>query len=174
MFILKWKDLVKKLITTGLLLLLVSCSSAVESPSTAAPTFETVSSAMPIETPQPLPSTAPNAESSATAIPGSGDIQNPQGAPLNEWRGIPIMPEAVGGQEFSPDNAYSFRANTTAEEVQSFYTETLRELGWSQPFEDSFDANGGTMTFRKVGSSLTITVTPSKDSVVVLLVMVLA
>ena len=84
------------------------------------------------------------------------------------------MPEAVTGQEFTPDNAYSFRVNTSAEEVQDFYTETLGELGWSKPFESSFDAHGGIMTFRKVGSSLTITVTPLEDSVVVLLVMVLA
>lgn len=84
------------------------------------------------------------------------------------------MPEAVTGQEFTPDNAYSFRVNTSAEEVQDFYIETLGELGWSQPFESSFDANGGMINFRKEGSSLTITVTPSEDSVVVLLVLVLA
>ena len=84
------------------------------------------------------------------------------------------MPEAIAGQEFTPDNAYSFRVDTTAEDVQNFYTETLSALGWSQPFESSSDTNGGTMTFRNVGSSLTITVTPSEDGLVVLLVMVLA
>lgn len=84
------------------------------------------------------------------------------------------MPDAVAGQEFSNDNAYSFRVNRTATEVQDFYTETLTDLGWSQPLDSSFDESGGTITFRKVGSSLSITVTASGDSVVVLLVMALA
>ena len=165
----------KKLITASLFLLtLVSCSNTVPATPTAAPTLEPLPSAIPTGTSQALPAATSTADVLATTMPDSGGILNPQGPPLGEWRGIPIMPEAVAGQEFTPDNAYSFRVNTSAKDVQDFYTETLSELGWSQPFESSFDAHGGTMTFRKVGSSLTITVTPLEDSVVVLLVMVLA
>jgi hypothetical protein len=166
---------VKKLITASLLLLtLISCSSAVQPMSTSAPTFEALLSATPTETLQAFSSATPTFEAAATAMPDSGDVLDPQGSPVQEWRGIPIMPEAITGQEFTPDNAYSFRVNTSAEEVQDFYTETLSELGWSQPFETSFNANGGMINFRKEGSSLTITVTPLEDSVVVLLVMALA
>ena len=151
----------KKLIAASFLFFtLVSCSSAVQPIATAVPTFET------------LPSTIPVIVSTAMTEPG--DILDPHGTPLQEWRGVPILPAAIAGQEFAEDNAYGFRANVTAKEVQDFYIETLTELGWRQPFNNPFDANGGRMTFRKEGSSVSITVTSSEDSVVVLLVMTLA
>ena len=104
-------------------------------------------------------------------MPNAGNILDPQGTPVREWRGIPILPEATLGQEFSEDNAYSFKAKITAENVQDFYGERLAELGWSQPFDDPFDAQGGMLVFRKEAASLAISVTSTDDSVVVLLVL---
>lgn len=129
---------------------------------------------IPAETLHVLPSSVPTLQSPGSAVPDSGDFLDPEGNPAQEWRGIPIMPEAVAGQEFPINNAYSFRAQVTAQEVQAFYDKRLIQLGWSQPFDSPFDENGGTMTFRKEGSSLAITVASSRDSVVVLLVMTLA
>ena len=97
-----------------------------------------------------------------------------QETPVQEWRGIPIMPEATAGLEFAVNNAYSFEVKASARDVQAFYEERLTELGWSQPFDSPFDENGGTMTFRKERSSLAIMVTPSEGSMVVLLVLTLA
>ena len=133
-----------------------------------------IASAIPAETLEALPSTVPTFEALASAMPDIEHIFNPQGTPVEEWRGIPIMPAAVAGQDFSENNSYSFRANVTPKEVQDFYTQKLTELGWSQPFTFPFDANGGMMSFRKEQSSLQIIVTPSEGSVVVLLVMVMA
>jgi len=120
------------------------------------------------------PSATPTLEQAASSIPEAGELLNPQGAPLQEWRGIPIMPVAVAGQEFSADNSYSFKAEATPEEVQDFYNEKLTQLGWSQPFDNTLNADGGSMTFRKEAGSLTITVVPAEGSVVVLLVLTLA
>jgi hypothetical protein len=174
----KWKSFVKKLITASFLLLtLVACSNVAQLTPTAVPTFEPLPSVIPTETLQALsslPSTTPAAETITTAMPDPGDVLDPRGIPVREWRGIPIMPEAITGQEFGNNNAYSFKTNATAKEVQDFYTERLAELGWSQPLNSPFDANGGTMTFRKAGSSLAVTVASSEDSFVVLLVMTLA
>lgn len=117
---------------------------------------------------QETPAAAPTLEEQASPMP---DDQEP---PVQEWRGIPIMPEATAGLEFALNNAYSFEVKASAREVQTFYEERLTELGWSQPFDTPFDENGGTMTFRKERSSVAIMVTPSGDSVVVLLVMTLA
>ena len=128
------------------MLTFVSCSTAVQETPAAAPTLEEQASPMP-------------------------DDQEP---PVQEWRGIPIMPEATAGLEFAVNNAYSFEVKASAREVQAFYEERLSELGWSQPFDSPFDENGGTMTFRKERSSVAIMVTPSGDSVVVLLVRTLA
>jgi hypothetical protein len=133
-----------------------------------------IASVIPEETLQALPSAIPTFEALASAMPDFENMLNPQGTPVQEWREIPIMPEATAGQEFSENNTYSFRANVTAKDVQDFYKEKLTELGWSEPFDFPFEAAGGIMVFRKEQSSLQIIVTSSEGSVVVLLVMALA
>jgi hypothetical protein len=120
------------------------------------------------ETLQAIPSAFPTAEAFATSI---GDSFNPQGTPVQEWRGIPIMPQAVAGEEFSESNTYSFRVNATAQEVQEFYGQQLGPLGWTQPFEVPLEAEGGLLIFQKENSSLMILITPSEDSLVVILTM---
>jgi hypothetical protein len=104
-------------------------------------------------------------------MPDVGNMLDPQGTPVQEWRGIPVMPVAVAGQEFSENNTYSFKANVTAKDVQDFYNAALTERGWSQPFSAPFEADGGLMLFRKDQSSLAVTVIASEGSVVVLLVL---
>ena len=165
----------KRLIISSFLLwILVSCSNAVPIAPAASATSEALTTMIPAETLQVLPSSAPTLEALDSAVPDPVDILDPQGNPAQEWRGIPIMPEAIAGQEFAVNNAYSFKVQASAQDVQAFYDERLTPLGWSQPFYSSFDEDGGTMTFRKEGSSLTITVTSSEDSAVVLLVMAFA
>ena len=129
---------------------------------------------IPAETLQVLPSSIPTLQALGSAVPDPVDVLDPQGNPAQEWRGIPIMSEAIAGQEFAVNNAYSFTVQASAQDVQAFYDERLTQLGWSQPFESPFDENGGMMTFRKERSSLAITVTPSEDSMVVLLVLTVA
>src|SRR5690349_10333768 len=122
------------------------------------------------ETLQALPSAMPTLEALASSLPDFGNMFDPQGAPVQEWRGIPILPQAIAGQEFSENNTYSFKANVTAKEVQDFYNEKLASLGWSQPFSLPIESEGGLMVFRKDQDSLAVTITPSEGSVVVLLV----
>ena len=133
-----------------------------------------IASAIPQETIDAFPSMVPTFEALASSMPDIGNMLDPQGTPVQEWRGIPIMPDAVAGQEFSENNTYSFKANVTAKDVQDFYKQKLTDLGWSQPFDVPFDANGGAMVFRKDQSSLAITVIPSEGSVLVWLVLTLA
>ena len=130
-----------------------------------------IASAIPAETLQALPSAIPSLEALASALPDFGNMFNPQGAPVQEWRGIPILPQATAGQEFSENHTYSFKANVTAKEVQDFYNEKLTALGWSQPFSLPIETEGGLMVFRKDQDSLAVTITPSEGSVVVLLVL---
>jgi hypothetical protein len=134
-------------------------------------TIQAIGSVIPAETLQALPSMAPTLEALASSMPDIGNMLNPQGTPLQEWRGVPVMPQAVAGQEFSENNTYSFRANAAAEDVQNFYNTELTALGWSQPFSFPFGPEGGAMAFRKDQSSLAVTVIPSEGSVVVLLVL---
>ena len=131
-------------------------------------TLQALPSALPMETLEALPSVAPTIEALATDF---GDFLNPQGTPAQEWKGIPIMPQATAGQEFSERNTYSFKAPVTVKEVQDFYNQKLTALGWSQPFTLPGGAEGGIMTFQKDNSTLVVTITSSDKSVVVLLTM---
>ena len=130
-----------------------------------------IASAIPAETLQALPSLAPTLEALASSMPPVGNMLDPQGTPVQEWRGIPIMPQAVAGQEFTENNTYSFKANVTAKDVQDFYNQRLTELGWSQPFNVPFETDGGVILFQKDQNSLAITVIASEGSVTVLLVL---
>jgi hypothetical protein len=129
-------------------------------------TLQALASAIPAETLQALPSMAPTLQALATEF---GDFFNPQGAPVAEWNGIPIMPQATAGQEFSENNTYSFKANVTTTEVQDFYNEQLTILGWNQPFSIPVEAEGGILTFQKDNSTLLITITSSEGTVTVIL-----
>lgn len=139
-------------------------------------TLQAIGSAIPVETLQAIGSAIPveTLQAMPSALPDIGNMLDPQGTPVQEWRGIPIMPDAVTGQEFSESNTYSFKANVTAKDVQDFYNQRLTELGWSQPFNVPFESDGGIMVFRKDQSSLAVTVMASEGSVVVLLVLTLA
>lgn len=125
-----------------------------------------IASAIPIETLQALPSAVPTLESLATVF---GDITNPQGTPVQQWNGIPIMPQATVGQEFSDTSTYSFKANVTTTEVQTFYDEQLTALGWTQPFSIPVEEQGGILTFQKDNSTLLITITFSNGTSLVML-----
>jgi hypothetical protein len=127
-----------------------------------------IASMIPAETLQALPSSAPTIEALATQF---GNALNPQGAPAQEWKGVPIMPQATAGQEFTENgtNIYSFKASVTAQEVQDFYKDKMTALGWNQSFSMPGGSEGGFMAFQKDSSFLTIVITSSKGAVVVLL-----
>lgn len=134
-------------------------------------TLQALPSVIPAETLQALPSAIPTLEIISSAIPDFENIFNPEGTPAEEWRGIPVMPQATAGQEFGENNTYSFRAEATVKEVQEFYSQTLVSLGWEQPFSFPMENAGGLMVFQKDGSTLTVTITFSDGTAVVLLTM---
>ena len=171
----------KFLMVFGLILFVLACNFATQpledvqniagtaqSITTALPleTLQALGSAIPAETLQAIPSVVPTIEALATVF---GDVTNPQGTPVQEWRGIPIMSQATVGQEFSETNTYSFKANVATTEVQDFYSEQLSALGWNQPFSIPVGAEGGLLTFQKDSSTLLITITASEGSVTVTL-----
>jgi hypothetical protein len=127
-----------------------------------------IASMIPAETLQALPSAAPTIEALATQF---GNALDPQGAPAQDWKGVPVMPQATAGQEFTENgaNIYSFKASATAQEVQDFYKDKMTALGWSQSLSMPGGSEGGFMAFQKDSSFLTIVITSSEGGVVVLL-----
>lgn len=114
-----------------------------------ASTAQAVASSMPIETLQALPS----------AMPDVSGMLNPTGKPASDWKDIPIMPQATAGQEFSEHN-YSFKALVAAADVQAFYDEKLKSLGWQSAVGLQVTGKGGIMVFQKGSELLTITIAP--------------
>lgn len=126
--------------------------------------------ANPISGAQNLASTA---EAMASAIPsGIPDVSkylNPQGQPVTDWNGIPVMPQASAGEEFNK-STYSYRVSgMTAQDIQGFYNDKLKTLGWSSPFSAQGGSAGGLMLFTKESQVLTITITQADQDQVVLL-----
>ncbi|MEJ5225295.1 MAG: hypothetical protein WHV44_12630 [Anaerolineales bacterium] len=141
----------------------------------AVETAQAVATALPVETLMALPTMVddvmPTLEAGMTAlpeIPGMGDLANmfdPKGEPVAEWKGIPVMPQAVAGQEFPDIFSYSYRAPVKVEEVTKFYEDSLTPKGWTSMF--SMPPSGESVVLIYTGdqgAALTITVTPSLDS----------
>lgn len=129
-------------------------------------TLRALPSVIPAETLQAIPSVVPTFEAIATEF---GGFFNPQGTPVQEWRGIPIMPQATVGQEFTENDTYSFKANVTTKEVQDFYNDKLSALGWKQVVSFPVEAEGGLIIFQKDSNALTITMARSDDVTTVVL-----
>jgi hypothetical protein len=134
-------------------------------------TLQAMASQIPVETLQALPSSMPTFEALASQIAPIGDMFNPQGTPVSEWNGIPVMTQATAGQDFPDTKSYSFKANATVKEAEDFYKAELETLGWSSLVNMPSDANGAILLFNKDSSTLTITIAESEGQIIVILTM---
>lgn len=142
----------------------------------AVETVQSLATALPIETLQALPSALPmeTIEAVASNIP---DLENfnyfdPQGAPVAEWEGIPIMPQATAGQEFADTNTYSFKTDATPQEVQEFYDSQLTDLGWSSVFSLPVSDDGGILSFSNESNFITVTISKIDSTTIVVISLV--
>jgi len=77
--------------------------------------------------------------------------------PLASWNGIPIMAEATAGQV--ADHArYSFDVPVDSGTIESFYSDTLKSLGWNL-----VDKQWLGMEFTKDKRTLLVTFAPKSD-----------
>jgi hypothetical protein len=153
-------------LATVLLFATIACgliSNPINQAKGLAATAQAMASAMP----SGMPSGMPN----IPGLPDVGSYLDPTGTPVSEWNGIPIMSQATAGQEFNA-NTYSFKASGITEtDVQTFYDDQLKTLGWSPAFGAQGGAQGGLLLFTKESHFLTITVTTKDSAVVVILLL---
>jgi hypothetical protein len=137
-----------------------------------ASTAQAMASSMPLETLRAFQTSLPigTLEALPSSIPDIGGFMNPQGTPVSEWNGIPIMPQATVGQEFS-SKSYSFKVNVTVAEAQAFYNDQLKSLGWTQPFSMPGGTDISVMLFRKDSSALTVTIITVENQTLVYLLL---
>jgi len=136
-----------------------TAESVASSMPNVASTVESIATNMPVETLQAL----------STSFPDVGNMFNPQGTPVKEWNGVPIMTQATAGQEFTTEKSYSFKATATVKDAEDFYNAELVKLGWSSTFTMPSSAQGAVLVFSKDKSILTVTITSQSDTSIVVL-----
>ncbi len=107
----------------------------------------------------------------ASAIPTFTGMMNPQGQPVADWNGIPVMPQAIAGQQFS-DNSYSYKVPASISDVQTFYTQKMKDLGWESLFNTELSSEGGLLIFQKDSDTVTFTVLPDTNDSANVIVMI--
>ena len=166
----------KFLLLFVLILFVLACNfvtQPIDDVQNLAGTAESIASALPFETLQALPSALP-LETIQAGIPTEfSDLDdfnyfNPEGAPLSEWNGVPIMPGSTTGQEYN-DFTYSFKVNASVEDAVAYYKDELVKLGWSSTFDLPIEGEGGIMLYSKDDSLLTLTFTRIDEETVVVL-----
>jgi len=157
-----------KFYLVGILALFILACNLVSNPindvGNAASTAQAFASEVPFETLQALSTAIPlqTLEALPSALPEGNNYLNPTGAPADQWNGIPVMPEATLGEEFS-DNVYSYTAPVTATDVQTFYNQKMESLGWSSSFGFQASGKGGILSYNKESELVIITITPDLD-----------
>ena len=163
----------KFLLVSALLVFVLACATVtqpIDDVQNLAGTAESIASAMPLETLQSLATSMP--VSTLEALPDIGEMFNPQGTPVTEWNGIPIMPQATAGQEFADANTYSFKVVATTQEVKDYYDTQLPGLGWSSMLSLPVEDEGGVLTYSKDSNFLTVTITMMEGTAVVAVTLV--
>jgi hypothetical protein len=96
-------------------------------------------------------------EALPSMIPDVASYFDPTGIPVDEWNGIPVMPAATAGEEFS-ESTYSYTVPASTTDVQTFYTQKMEELGWTSSFSFPVSGEGGILVFQKENELATITI----------------
>jgi hypothetical protein len=167
----------KYLLVTLLLVFVLACN-AISQPfnqaQDAVQTAQSLATAMPLETLQSFATSIATTVSEETveavssALPDFGNMFDPQGEPVAEWKGVPIMSQATAGQEHDSSN-YSFKFTGTAQEASDFYNAEMVNLGWTSLFSMPGNESGAVLAFQKDNNILTVTITTTGDATVVLL-----
>jgi len=164
----------KLLLLITLIVFILACNTVTKpfkDVQNVANTAESFASAMPLETLQSLATNIPvqTLEALPSSMPDFEGMFNPQGEPVAEWNGIPIMSQATAGQEFTDSKTYSFKANVTVKEASDFYTDALVKLGWSSTMSIPGDNNSAVLVYSKGSNFLNVTITAQGDATLVLL-----
>jgi len=151
----------------GLVIVLSGCSSVIQptmtpvptSTFTPLPTVTATSTVTPAPTETPLPPTETPDVIAALA---------PNGEPLNEWGGIPIMSGAIAGE--GDASSYRFTIQASLEEIQKYYEKELPKLGWSFLATGEGDSGAAILIFSGSSGPLSVSIIPNGDQYIVMLV----
>ncbi len=75
---------------------------------------------------------------------GISQYFNPVGQPATNWNGVPIMPSATAGQEWTAQGVYSFKAPGKIADAVSFYQMKMPTLGYTSFMPGASTGSAGT------------------------------
>jgi hypothetical protein len=105
-----------------------------------------------------------------SAIPDiTGNPFDPQSPPLAEWKGIPVMPQAIVGEESG--GVYVYKVTVTATEVEDYYAAQLSSLGWKTEFSIPATSGIAIFMYSKDSQILSISVTDQQDFLLIMIML---
>ena len=96
-----------------------------------------------------------------------GNVFNPSAPAVATWREIPIIPEAIAGEE--AQGFYGYKVDAPAEDIEAYYSRQLPPLGWVAEFVMPYADGMGMMMFTRDTNALTITISDVEGIMLVLL-----
>lgn len=87
---------------------------------------------------------------------------------LQEWNGIPIMRDALAGDE--QDGIYRFTTLASREEIQAFYKRELSQRGWELSGTKQGNAGAVLLIFSTDQDTVSISILPNRDKLLVMII----
>ncbi len=171
--------------------LISACSTPQASP-TPFPTITATHTPAPTET--STPTLTPTGTPTSTITPTSTDTPRPtrtplpptptdepftlplpSGDPVSEWKGIPIMPGALAGEESNAGGKanYTFTITGDVQTVQDYYTTELTKLGWSAFATGQGESGLALLIFMKGTDLLTLSIIVADEDAGLILVLII-
>lgn len=156
--------------------IILSCSAATtpsptitpkNPPTTIPPTYTST----PSFTATPEPTYTPTEEPPTPTEVGF-ILPLPEGDPVSNWNGVPIMPGAIKGEE-SESDAYIFTIQSGIDDIQAFYIKELPKSGWDLLAVGEGDTNNVIMIFMGEKGTFTVSILIVDESDSLLYVMLL-
>ena len=111
------------------LLFMIACGGTPTAPpATATPAPSLTPTATMTLTPQPTSTPTLTATSTPAQAADEWPLAEPVGDPLSEWHGIPIMPEAIAGEDSG--KTYFYSVDEHPYDVYRYYLEQMPKWGW--------------------------------------------
>ena len=102
-----------------------------------------------------------------TATPDLSYLFNFSGKPLPSWNGLPVMPQAIAGEDKS--DVYYFYVKASLEVVYQYYLQEMPRWGW-QLFSSAGSKNSDVLIFIKGHNTVTVGILVKGDLASVMLI----
>ena len=87
---------------------------------------------------------------------------------MSEWNGIPIMLDALAGEE--KDGVYRFTTSVSRAEIELFYNRELSQRGWELLGRKEGNVGAVLLIFSNADDTVSISILPDQNKFLVMIV----